>query len=376
MTSPGSATQLVVPQMDTAFPASVSRKPRELNVAVHGLRGIASIMVLFAHLLGGTAEHIYADRPEYVAGIKPFWNFGTFGVMLFFMISGFVILPSVLKYSPKEFALRRFFRLYPLFLFVTVLFAILNAITNLYPEVNDFASIFYSLSFMNFFTSTQQIAPNAWSLTYEVMFYTIAYAMFWVFSQNIPGFWKALFFVIPIWFLISFPVAFFFLSGAAIFWLHKNEILNPTRFSVVFEVAALCAMVYLASRSHLEYQKGDFSAPLPYLIIISTAIYFAFASLKNSFTSIILNNKVVLYFGTVSYSLYLIHPYTYYVSRTIFARFGVFTDGILLSMIWFFVTVIILTMIVTHIVHVVLERQLYQWFFKQRVYRDQKTRTE
>jgi peptidoglycan/LPS O-acetylase OafA/YrhL len=369
MTGPSSAVEPDMPRTDTAAGAPISRKPRELNVAVHGLRGVASLMVLFAHLLGGTAAHIYADRPEYVAGIKPFWNFGTFGVMLFFMISGFVILPSVFKYSPKEFALRRFFRLYPLFLFATVLFAVLNGITNHYPQHNNFASIFYSLTFLDLFTSTEQIAPNAWSLTYEVMFYTLAYAVFWVFSRKIPKFCKILFLVVPIWFLVTFPNAFFFLAGAAIFWLHRNEMLNQLRFARVFEITALCACIYLASLRHLEYRQTDFSGPLAYLTILSTAIYFTFAISNNSFTSYLLNNKIALYFGTVSYSLYLIHPYSYFIARWVFVKLGLFTDNIFLSMTGFFIATTFLTIIVTHAVHVALERQPYQWFFKQGVYR-------
>ena len=68
------------------------------NSSAHGLRGIASMMVFFAHLLGGTAEHIYSGRADYVAFVERPWNFGVYGVELFFVISGFVILPSVMRY--------------------------------------------------------------------------------------------------------------------------------------------------------------------------------------------------------------------------------------------------------------------------------------
>ena len=80
----------------------------EFNAATHGLRGIASLMVFWAHLLGGTAEHIYPHNARYTDLIVGPWNVGIWGVELFFTISGFVILPSIMRYSLKDFGERRF----------------------------------------------------------------------------------------------------------------------------------------------------------------------------------------------------------------------------------------------------------------------------
>lgn len=86
--------------MSTAKPSG----PREFNFAVHGLRGLAAMMVFLAHILNGLREHAYGDRPHFVDSSEAFWNLGTYGVYLFFTISGFVILPSVMRYSIKEFS--------------------------------------------------------------------------------------------------------------------------------------------------------------------------------------------------------------------------------------------------------------------------------
>src|SRR5690242_6269345 len=112
-----------------AAPVAEPRR-RTFNPAAHGLRGIASMMVFWAHLLGGTAKHVYAGNPFYVALVWGPWSFGAWGVELFFVISGFVILPSVMRYSLGQFALRRFLRLYPLFFVFTLFFAALNAVTH------------------------------------------------------------------------------------------------------------------------------------------------------------------------------------------------------------------------------------------------------
>src|SRR3546814_12014022 len=86
--------------------------------------------------------------------------------------SELVILPSVLRYSTGQFALRRFLRLYPLFLTLTLLFVLLNAVTNAYPDLNNWPTILAGVTFTNLFWHTEQLTPNAWSLTFEVIFYS------------------------------------------------------------------------------------------------------------------------------------------------------------------------------------------------------------
>src|SRR3546814_8269299 len=75
------------------------------------------------------------------------------------------------------------------------------------------------------------------------------------------------------------------------------------------------------------------------------------------------------YQGTVSYSLYLVHPYTYYAMRMLFVAMGLFTNHIALSMLLFFLVTTPLTLLVTHVVHHLVELGPYQWFFRQRIYR-------
>src|SRR3546814_5206166 len=153
--------------------AKAKRTEAGFNCAAHGLRGIAALMVFSAHLLGGSAEHVYQDHSAYVQFVLRPWQFGVYGVYLFFTISGFVILPSVLRYSTGQFALRRFLRLYPLFLTLTLLFVLLNAVTNAYPDLNNWPTILAGVTFTNLFWHTEQLTPNAWSLTFEVIFYSL-----------------------------------------------------------------------------------------------------------------------------------------------------------------------------------------------------------
>src|SRR3546814_380620 len=151
--------------------AKTKRTEAGFNCAAHGLRGIAALMVFSAHLLGGSAEHVYQDHSAYVQFVLRPWQFGVYGVYLFFTISGFVILPSVLRYSTGQFALRRFLRLYPLFLTLTLLFVLLNAVTNAYPDLNNWPTTLATVTFTNPFCHTETHTPNACTLTYEVDVY-------------------------------------------------------------------------------------------------------------------------------------------------------------------------------------------------------------
>src|SRR3546814_7647048 len=70
--------------------------------------------------------------------------------------------------------------------------------------------------------------------------------------------------------------------------------------------------------------------------ILSTASYFYFAVSPGSLTGRLLSGPTMAYLGTVSYSLFLVHPYTYYAMRMLFVEMGLFTNHIALSLLFFF----------------------------------------
>lgn len=326
-------------------------------------------MVFVAHILGGTAEHIYADRPSYISMIERPWNLGVYGVELFFVISGFVILPSVIRYTPREFALRRFWRLYPLFFVFTLLFAALNLATNAYPKLNSLEAFVVSLLFMDLFTGTEQLTPNAWSLSFEVIFYTLTCVLVFFWMKRPSRLGAVLAGGVAVSFLAVYPISIYFLAGLGIRCLHDRRLNVPPAFARYLELFFLGCCIFFASIRHFDYEWSEFDSPLVLIIIISTAAYFYLAIAKDSLTSRLLANRISIYLGTVSYSLYLVHPYTYFVCRELFDRWGLFTRDITASMLLFFSIVTPLTFVITHIIHQNLEVRPYQHFFGQRIYR-------
>lgn len=341
----------------------------DFNVAAHGLRGVASMMVFIAHVLGGTAEHIYMNDASYVALIQGPWNFGRWGVWLFFAISGFVILPSVMRYSPYQFALRRFFRIYPLFFAFSILFIILNSYTNSYSYLNDLKSIVAGLLLINLLVGTEQLTPNAWSLSYEALFYVMT-CLIVHFTVRRPVFAVSAVLILAALLLVCrYPAMVFFLAGIGVRLLYDRNLIPAARYSRPVEIIALGACIIFASIEHFSFEIEDLSNPIAYILFMVTAIYF-YASVSNdSITTYILNNRYILYLGTVSYTLYLLHPYGYYVFRMLFSKLGVFQESWIYSIPLFFVTVIPVTFIMTHYVYLILERYPYRWFFHERIYR-------
>ncbi|MGC4250695.1 MAG: acyltransferase [Sphingobium sp.] len=341
----------------------------DFNIAAHGLRGIAALMVFWGHLLGGTAKHIYDGDPSYGKAVEAMWHLGTAGVVLFFVISGFVIWPSVIRYSAGQFAARRFMRLYPLFFVLTLLFMGLNLVTNAYPHLNSAKAIVAAFTFTNIFVGTEQLTPNAWSLTFEVIFYALTCAVV-TFAIHRPH-RAALILsgVVSLCFLLIFPIASFFLGGIVVRLLHDRGGAPPVLVARVLELIALICFALYASMAWFAYVPADFANPIALMILSSSLIYFYLAVLPTSLTTWCLRSSQALYAGTVSYSLYLVHPYTYYLCRIAFDRMGLFTDHQFASMALFFVVTTPITLIATHFVHRTVEMMPYRWAFGQKIYR-------
>ena len=355
--------------MPADTPATATVPPREFNVAAHGLRGVAAMLVFFAHLMGGTAEHIYAADRAYVDIVRPFWNVGTFGVELFFVISGFVILPSVVRYSLREFALRRFLRIYPLFFAFSLLFVMLNLALNAYPKINEPVAVFAGLVFMNLFTGTEQLTPNAWSLSFEVMVYigTALIYYFAVVRRNVVATVAMIALAAAFW--MRFPITSYFLLGLVVRIVHDRQMFLPLLIARTFEAVAFVSMVWLASIDHYEYVWADLSRPAVIPLIIATGTYFYLAVHARSLTAWLVGNRIALYLGTVSYSLYIVHPYIYLPMRLAFDRLGWFAADPFLSLALFALAVTPPMLAATAVVHATLERWPYAAFFRQAIYR-------
>lgn len=141
------------------------------------LRGIAALLVLYAHLgaqemdrEGATSIVVSTIRHYVTHPLNVIEDFGWFGVCLFFLISGFVITHSIQRETRVAFAIRRVLRLYPPLFFaagVTILIGALLADRALPP----LATWISTLTLTGVPVNTPPFLGVEWTLFVEIKFY-------------------------------------------------------------------------------------------------------------------------------------------------------------------------------------------------------------
>jgi peptidoglycan/LPS O-acetylase OafA/YrhL len=108
MSQPSPAVESIANPVD---PTAVTPSGQRLGF-LDALRGIAALAVSMEHLASSAFVSYEAFSSRWI-------SFGAFGVVTFFLISGFIIPASMEKHrSLRHFWRGRFFRLYPMYLFV------------------------------------------------------------------------------------------------------------------------------------------------------------------------------------------------------------------------------------------------------------------
>lgn len=273
---------------------------------IDALRGLAALMVLFCHSLQIDANlELPSTLTQILVSCK-------YGVQLFFVISAFTIFYSLggSDASVKNFFIRRFFRIAPLYFIAVLAYSLLY-------ENEDFTSIVLNLTFLHGFSPTaiNSVVPGGWSIGVEMVFYCMAPFIF----KKIYNLERALYFLI-ITLLFSFAIIYVYrkavtssaeLESFVYFWLPSQLPIFGLGFVVYllsgstttnrigklyYPLAVLCFMVLAGTLTKLSLigEPFLFAAAATVLIILFS---------KKPFPGLV--NKFTLYLGKVSYSLYL-----------------------------------------------------------------------
>jgi peptidoglycan/LPS O-acetylase OafA/YrhL len=290
-----------------AIPRLNPNAPADRWPALDGLRGVAILLVFGFHLPWGA------------------FRAGSYGVVLFFVLSGFLITTILLRELHREakVSLRRFYarrarRLLPALVVAVVAHLVLQLTVLGEPErwwertwpVLGYMSNFVTMAGVNLMHMTP-----TWSLAIEEHFYLL-----WpVVLILIPARWRlrvtaGLAGILLLWRVtllatgapdvrVSFGTdtnAFALLLGCALaIAFHEGRLPTPPRHTSAFATAALvaiaCIPVHYTDRRVLW-------GTAPVAILSGLAIY---AALFEPFRW--LETKVLRWFGTISYGLYLWH---------------------------------------------------------------------
>ena len=281
------------------------------------VRGIAAFAVLLQH----TGETLW---PSVNWATHQYVNIGRFGVVAFFLVSGFIIPFSLERGgSVRRFWIGRFFRLYPLYWVSLVAILVMYQFRNdaLTP---DFQAHTLLHAIVNF-TMIQELVgiPHAiglyYTLTVELVFYTVCAALFaaGLLGRSVRNAWVVLGASAVLGTVAPFvighraPMAgLFYVSSmfiGTVVYRYSTGYARRADVSALVGAAALLGLVgsYVNYVHFTDLNDADPFTFRGATIAWSIAYLFffgAFAMRQERFP------RPFLWLGRVSYSLYLMHP--------------------------------------------------------------------
>ncbi len=267
-------------------------KSKQIGVkllSVDILRGIAALAVCFFHLTGSSG------LSKNTANLG---KYGFLGVEIFFVISGFIIPYSMYKakYEIKAFGHflgKRLLRIHPPYLatlFMTVLLIYLTRRSHLPPLPSIMSHTVYIDQLFHY----EAISPIFWTLIIELQFYIfIGLFFFFINHKSIVVFISLIQILLIIFYFNSSNTLFgwigFFILGIVLFRYKYIQLQALTFWLIVFQ----CALLIAYKVGIIESIAGVFAV-----------LFINYIEIYNSNKSY---NSLLLFFGTISYSIYLIH---------------------------------------------------------------------
>ncbi len=274
------------------------------------LRGIAALLVVLFHFA------LCADKYDSVLIL------GTTGIDLFFMISGFVIFMSMEKItSAKQFITNRFSRLYPTYwtaVSFTFVLLILEYIFKRSTHQPDVVKYLANMTMFQYYFEIPDIDGPYWTMIIEMLFYIVILLLYQLrglkyaihiftvlsvltailcnyFYDNV--FVKELMHWFPL--LPHLPL---FLAGMIFYKIYSSQ----TKLIYHYTLLLICLLCGLALFKHAG--RSNYYVSLAQYQIILPVFFMLFVLFVHGKLTFIVNG-VTLFFGKISYPLYLTHQH-------------------------------------------------------------------
>jgi peptidoglycan/LPS O-acetylase OafA/YrhL len=271
-------------------PAAVAAAPPKPArfLELDALRGIAAVSVMLFHYTSYARSHhqtgLWFDVP---------W--GHYGVQLFFIISGFVIIMTANRAATVgEFAVSRFARLYPAYWTACAFTYTLVQLAQPHAR-HDLVNAVLNLPMIEI-AGVARIENVYWTLQQEMWFYIVIAGLILVRRTNL-ALWAVAAIVVTSLCGLRFTRWFsLFLIGMVLFDSMKG--LQPKHY-LFLALAAADVLV----RSFVYKTKDVIGWEYPLAVLVCAVLVFMGTRVRVPW----LTNRVLLFLGTISYSLYLIH---------------------------------------------------------------------
>jgi exopolysaccharide production protein ExoZ len=288
------------PVMTNEIPASAHMPISPLGVDV--LRGIAAIAVLFAH-----ADHAGLVKSAFLSQHKEF--FGTFGVNLFFLLSGFLIWTSAKRSIDGGrqlgvYLVHRATRIMPLY-YVNILFVVfvLPMISSTFVPNVTTETILRHVFFTQSLTPpvSRDLNPVLWTLTHEMLYY-LSVPLLLLVSRKIGLHWL----LVASGLLIQMAAesSATFAPFVGVLWLFLCGAIFASRDNPRIDGAVLLLLFGLYAYGGVRGMEQRFEASL---LAICCFLMLMTPAAVNFLTKMSALFKPIAFAGLISYSLYIWH---------------------------------------------------------------------
>lgn len=291
------------------------------------LRGIAALLVVFFHLT--------FDREVSILEYDAFFKYGTTGVDLFFIISGFVIFMS-LKHTNRavDFTINRVSRLYPTYWFAVTATCVLIFVHLYYEKRLVFTDLIFNyltnLTMFQFYFNVKDLDGPYWTLIIEMLFYIwilglykmnvlkyingigVGLCMSLLIAVSFFNTNETVLYTLSIIPLLQFFPLFF--AGIIFFKIYDTQ-KNRFLYYAIIVLCIYCQYVLFpyAGRSRSYISHSEYSVML--------CIYFILFTLLVNMKLRWIVNAGTIFLGKISYALYLTHQYiSWYFIIPLFER--------------------------------------------------------
>lgn len=292
---------------------------------IDSMRGIAALLVVWMHTSEEFVKRAASSLQDELFHVAHLLDFGRLGVVLFFAISGFVI-PASLKGDRAsacwQFLVKRFFRLYPLY-WLSIPVALLACWTIWGKEAGP-ATILWNLTMVQEAAGYRSILGLYWTLQTELVFYGLCVLLF------LTGLLRSALALVALVLLFSsihlvpwslgmfgFTLPFTASPGAAVLALHLGIMCWGALFRMWYDgeplplwaKAAVVGFVgcwaLLGSFGMAHHFLMADNVPLMRFVMPYALGVLLFAVLASV---VRIRAAFLVWLGTISYSLYLLHP--------------------------------------------------------------------
>lgn len=290
----------------TKFSSILSLQPKNINHNIEGMRGFACILVFINHSAFILTNNFIENNSIDYSQFNWFGNLGSFGVELFFCITGYLFAGKIKTGSiGGDFFVKRIKRLAPAYIITSIIVFILFMIFygRELSSIKDFASVILQVFGLGFWGSGIEIFGKkvaslnviTWTLPYEWKFYAIVPFLAailknqgWVVCVGVFG---ALALTIDI--INGGILWIYFVVGFSASYIRIKEHKKITIITLFFVMMVAFATAIISN----GFQYGPSR-------IVFVSIFFIAGIYSN--TSI-LSIKPLSLIGTISYSIYLLH---------------------------------------------------------------------